>query len=150
MASGGTFSKYSHEFQTVTEGGEDTIYICRKCDLAINAEIKNETPACPDCGNKDFKEEKAIEVGNIFKLGTRYSEPFDLKFRDADGKEQPVIMGCYGIGPSRVLGAIVEVCHDEKGIIWPPEVAPFEAHLITLGKTKKEADALYEKLTHKV
>lgn len=150
LASGGTFSKYSHEFQTLTEGGEDTIFICQKCDLAINAEIKTETPTCPDCGGKDFKEAKAVEVGNIFKLGTKYSEPFGLRFRDAAGKEQPVIMGCYGIGPARVMGTIVEVSHDKDGIIWPEEVAPFQAHLLALGETaeiKKQADGLYEKLT---
>ncbi len=150
LASGGTFSKYSHEFQVISENGEDAIHICEKCDLAINDEIKDETPACPDCHSGDFKKEKAIEVGNIFKLGTKYSAPFDLKFRDRDGSEKTVVMGCYGIGPSRLMGAIVETCHDEQGIIWPNEVAPFNVHLLALGeeeKIKKEADALYEKLT---
>lgn len=152
LASGGTFSKYSHEFQALTEDGEDTIFICKKCNLAINAEIKPKTPACPDCGAKDFKEAKAVEVGNIFKLGTKYSEPFGLKFRDASGKEQPVIMGCYGIGPGRVMGTIVELHHDDQGIIWPTEVAPFAAHLLALGedeRIKKEADALYQQLAAK-
>lgn len=150
LASGGTFSKYSHEFQVINESGEDAIHICEKCDLAINDEIKDETPACPDCHSGDFKKEKAIEVGNIFKLGTKYSAPFDLKFRDRDGSEKTVVMGCYGIGPSRLMGAIVETCHDEQGIIWPNEVAPFNVHLLALGeeeKIKKGADALYEKLT---
>lgn len=148
-ASGGSFSKYSHEFQTISEAGEDTIYVCQKCKLAINKEIKDENPECPECKGSDFKEEKAIEVGNIFKLGTRFSEPFGLKFKDKDGKEQLVIMGCYGIGPGRVIGTIVETHHDNKGIIWPESVAPYKYHLIYLGdeKAKKEADALYEKLT---
>jgi prolyl-tRNA synthetase len=118
--------------------------------LAINEEIKNENPACPDCGGNDFKKAKAVEVGNIFKLGTRFSDPFDLKFKDKDGQEQTVIMGCYGLGPARAMGTIVEVHNDGKGIVWPEEVAPFKAHLLALGdddKVKKEADALYEKLT---
>jgi len=150
LASGGTFSKYSHEFQAVSEAGEDTIFICQNCqNLAVNAEIKSETPACPACSGMEFEEAKAVEVGNIFKLGTKYSEPFGLKFRDASGKEQPVIMGCYGIGPGRVMGTIVEVSHDEKGIIWPKEVAPFGAHLLALSeeeKIKKYAQGVYEKL----
>ncbi len=150
LALGGTFSKYSHEFQTVSEAGEDTIYVCNNCKkLAVNAEIKNETPACPDCGNKDFKETKSIEVGNIFKLGTKYAAPFGLKFKDKDGQEKDVIMGCYGIGPARVMGTIVEVSHDEQGIIWPESVAPFKYHLLALGESagiKKAADELYKKL----
>jgi prolyl-tRNA synthetase len=149
MASGGTFSKYSHEFQTISEAGEDIIYICSKCDLAINKEIKNGIPACPDCGGKDFKEQKAIEVGNIFKLGTKYSEPFDLNYKDENGRENLVVMGCYGIGLGRLMGAIVEVCHDENGITWPSQVAPFRAHLLALGddeRVKKYALGVYEKL----
>jgi prolyl-tRNA synthetase len=96
-----------------------------------------------------FREAKAIEVGNIFKLGTKYSEPFDLKFKDQDGKKQTVVMGCYGIGPGRLMGTVVETSHDEKGIIWPESVAPYKYHLLALGDSeeiKKETNALYEKL----
>jgi len=143
LASGGTFSKYSHEFQVITEAGEDTIHICQKCNLAVNAEVKNETPACPDCNGTDFKKAKAIEVGNIFKLGTKYSEPFDLKYKDEKGKEHLIIMGCYGIGLGRLMGTIAEICHDEKGLIWPSQVAPFQAHLIVLdGGEKTERQAM--------
>ena len=149
-ASGGSFSKYSHEFQTISEAGEDTIFICATCkNFAINKEIKAENPACPACGGMGFTEAKAIEVGNIFKLGTKYSAPFDLKFKDQNGQEQFVIMGCYGLGPNRVMGTIVEVSHDDKGIIWPESIAPFKYHLLALGDDtiiRKEADALYEKL----
>ena len=130
LASGGSFSKYSDEFQTVIDAGEDIIYICKKCKLAINKEIKAENLSCPNCKGAEFDEKKAVEVGNIFKLGTKYSLPFDLKFRDKDGTEKPVIMGCYGIGLSRLMGAIVEVNHDEKGIVWPKSAAPFLVHLI--------------------
>jgi prolyl-tRNA synthetase len=135
FASGGSFSKYSDEFQTITDAGEDIIYLCPKCKLAINKEIKAETTACTKCNGTDFEEKKAVEVGNIFKMGTRYSEPFDLKFKDKDGEEKLVLMGCYGIGLGRLMGAIVEVNHDEKGIIWPKLVAPFMVHLIQLGGT---------------
>jgi prolyl-tRNA synthetase len=146
LASGGTFSKYSHEFQMVTDAGEDTIYICNKCKIAINKEIKNENPACPNCSSDSFEEKKAVEVGNIFKLGTKYSLPFDLKFKDKDGTEKPVIMGCYGIGLSRGMGAIVEANHDDKGIIWPKEVAPFLVHLIAIKSDKKIVKATAEKI----
>jgi len=150
FAAGGSFSKYSHEFQTVTPAGEDIIYICQKCNLGVNKEIKTETPSCPDCGAKDFKEEKAIEVGNIFKLKTKYSEPFNLKVKDQSGKEKEIFMGCYGIGLGRLMGTIVEVHHDSKGIIWPLAVSPFQIHLILLGNNEplaKKGEELYNNLT---
>jgi len=149
FASGGTFSKYSHEFQMVTDAGEDIIYICNKCKTAVNKEIKAETPACPKCSSDSFIEKKAVEVGNIFKLATKFSLPFDLKFRDKDGQEKPVLMGCYGIGLSRAMGAIVEDNYDERGIIWPKNIAPFTAHLISLGDSKKvetTAQKIYQDL----
>ncbi|MCX6740251.1 MAG: His/Gly/Thr/Pro-type tRNA ligase C-terminal domain-containing protein [Candidatus Parcubacteria bacterium] len=150
FASGGSFSKYSHEFQTITLAGEDIIYVCEKCGLAINREIKDETEICPDCGAKDFKEEKAIEVGNIFKLLTKYSGPFNLKYTDKEGVEKPVIMGTYGIGLGRLMGTVIEVHHDDKGIIWPMSVAPFQLHLVTLGEAPelaKQAEIVYTSLT---
>jgi len=131
-ASGGSFSKYSHEFQTLAAAGEDLIYVCEKCQVAVNKEIIGEQNACPVCGNKKLMEKKAIEVGNIFKLGTKFSEPFGLKYKDQAGREQLAIMGCYGFGPSRVMGTLVEIYHDEKGIIWPESVAPFKIHLLSL------------------
>lgn len=147
FASGGTFSKYSHEFQTACEAGEDIIYLCEKCKVAINKEIIKEQNVCPECKGKDLKEIKAIEVGNIFKLGTKYSDIFDLKYLDKDGTEKPVLMGCYGIGPSRVMGTIVEKMNDERGIVWPEAVAPFTVHLIDLDDKKPEALEVYKKLT---
>lgn len=149
LASGGTFSKYSHEYQTITESGEDIINICKKCKLAINQEIKGEIKNCPNCKGSSFEEKKAVEVGNIFKLGTRYALPFGLKFRDKDGKEKSVIMGCYGIGLGRLMAAVVEVNHDQKGIIWPDNLAPFQVHLIRIEnnfKIKKMAEKIYEDL----
>jgi len=147
LASGGSFSKYSDEFQTVSEFGEDTIYICEKCQTAVNKEIKNENTKCPKCGGSVFEEKKAIEVGNIFKLGEKYSLPFNLKFRNKDGLEKPVLMGCYGIGLGRLMGAIVEINNDDKGIIWPKDVAPFVFHLIQIGeagKVVKVCKAIYK------
>ena len=147
LASGGSFSKYSDEFQTLTGAGEDLIYICKKCGIAINKEIKAENPVCPKCQGGEFEEKKSVEVGNIFKLATKYSLPFDLKFTDRDGHDKPVLMGCYGIGLGRLMGAIVEASHDDKGIIWPKSVAPFSVHLLQLDnnlKVKKAAQKLYK------
>jgi prolyl-tRNA synthetase len=148
FASGGSFSKYSHEFQTVTPAGEDTIYVCQKCKLAINKEIKGEIKECPQCGGTDFQEEKSIEVGNIFKLRTKYTAPFNLKVADKKGEKQEILMGCFGLGLSRLMGTIVEVYHDEKGIIWPESVAPFHVHLLDLG-AKAEAEKIYKELADK-
>ncbi len=149
LASGGTFSKYSDEFQTITDAGEDIIYICKKCGIAINKEIKAENPTCPKCSNGEFDEKKAVETGNIFKLGTKYSTPFDLKFTDKDAQDKPVLMGCYGIGLGRLMGAIVEASHDDMGIIWPKSVAPFLVHIISLGadkKVKASAEKIHQSL----
>ena len=133
LASGGTFSKYSHEFQTVTPYGEDEIYLCEKCKLAVNKEIITEEKyRCPKCKRKKLERKKSIEVGNIFKLKDKFSRPFNFKFRDKDKKERLIMMGCYGIGLGRLMGAIVEVHSDERGIIWPKEVAPFQIHIIPI------------------
>lgn len=151
LASGGTFSKYSHEFQTVTEAGEDTIYICKKCRLSINKEILADiNPVCPECQSEEFEVKKAIEVGNIFKLMEKYSAPFNLKFKDSDGKEKTVLMGCYGIGLDRLMGTAVEVSNDKNGIIWPKNIAPFSAHLVSLKSedesVKRQAENIYHAL----
>ena len=150
FASGGSFSKYSHEFQTITPAGEDEIYLCKKCKIGINKEVINENPNCPNCGEKKDKlqKEKSIEVGNIFPLNTRFSDAFSLTYKDKDGSSKPVIMGCYGMGISRAMGTIVEVLSDEKGIVWPESVAPFKFHLIELGEDK-EVNKFSEKIYNK-
>ena len=150
-ASGGSFSKYSHEFQVLTQYGEDTIYYCAKCHYAQNKEIAeiHADDNCPKCKIGEIAEGKSIEVGNIFSLKTKYSEPFSLEYVDQDGKNKPVMMGCYGIGPSRVMGSVVEVYHDENGIIWPQSIAPFKAHLLQIGEEKavaKFAKEVYDQL----
>lgn len=146
-ASGGTFSKFSHEYQTITPAGEDSIFICNKCNIAVNEEIMEELDKkCPQCGNKELKKEKAIEVGNIFELKDKFTKPFNVFFVDNDGKEKPVLMGCYGIGITRAMGAIVEICHDDKGIVWPDTVAPYRIHLVNLGKTEEQTEKIYNEL----
>jgi prolyl-tRNA synthetase len=132
-ASGGDFSKYSHEFQTLSDIGEDTVHVCEKCRIAVNQEIIVEQPNCPQCSGGNLVPHKAIEVGNIFKLHRRFTDAFGFTFTDTNGQEQGVEMGCYGIGPSRIMGTLVEVCNDAKGIVWPKEVAPYQVHLIVLG-----------------
>jgi prolyl-tRNA synthetase len=144
FASGGTFSKFSHEFQTECPAGEDTIFVCKNCKQAINKEIKNDVKNCPNCNGNSFERKKSIEVGNIFKLGEKFSRPFNLTFLDKDGTKKFVQMGCYGIGLGRLMGTVVEVFHDQKGIIWPKEVSPFQVHLIFVGK--KEVKEISEKL----
>jgi prolyl-tRNA synthetase len=155
-ASGGSFSKFSHEFQVFLDSGEDEIVYCKKCEFAQNREINTAKKGgpCPVCGAiVDVR--SAAEVGNIFRLGTKYSEPFRLTYRDAKGEERPVIMGCYGIGISRLMGVLAELSHDERGLVWPAAVAPFDAHLIALPhtsatETKKafaRAKKLYTELT---
>ncbi|MBI4414949.1 MAG: hypothetical protein HY566_01780 [Candidatus Kerfeldbacteria bacterium] len=150
-ASGGDFSKeYSHEFQVFTDAGEDTVIYCSSCSFAQNAEIASgqKGAPCPQCHSNALSSSRAIEVGNIFKLGTRFSEPIGAHFVDGQGASSPIIMASYGIGPSRVLGTIVEVHHDEKGILWPATVSPFQLHLLALGKDHMaHATALYDTLT---
>ncbi|MDD3190338.1 MAG: His/Gly/Thr/Pro-type tRNA ligase C-terminal domain-containing protein [Candidatus Pacebacteria bacterium] len=149
-ASGGDFSKYSHEFQTLTDAGEDNIHICDKCGIAINEEVVEELDGkCPECGSSDLHVEKAVEVGNIFKLKNRFTDPFNFKFLDSDGKEKTVMMGCYGIGPSRLMGTVVEILSDEKGVVWPKEIAPYQIHLVSLGNSdevKNKAEEIYNDL----
>jgi prolyl-tRNA synthetase len=153
FASGGSFSKYSHEFQTVTDAGEDVIYIDEKKKLAVNKEVLNDETLLKEMGiEKDnLVERKAVEVGNIFSLGTKFSDALELNYLDEKGEKRPVVMGSYGIGPGRLMGTIAEVLSDDKGLVWPKGIAPFDIHLISIedkeGKVKKEADKLYERLT---
>ncbi|PIR96713.1 MAG: prolyl-tRNA synthetase [Candidatus Doudnabacteria bacterium CG10_big_fil_rev_8_21_14_0_10_41_10] len=147
-ASGGTFSKYSHEFQVEIPTGEDVIFICKKCNYGVNKEISKDGK-CPKCLNIG-EQLKTSEVGNIFKLNTKYSKPFDFMFSDDKGEKQFVIMGCYGIGTTRALGTIVEVHNDKDGIIWPKAVSPYDVHLLSLQPDDKtvrmETDKIYKAL----
>ena len=139
FASGGAFSKFSHEFQTITDAGEDTIYLDEKKKMAVNKEVyTEEVLKSLKLKKKDLVEKKAIEVGNTFTLGTRFSDALDLTYKDEKGKKQKVIMGSYGIGPGRVMGAVVEVLSDDNGMIWPKSIAPYQVHLISLSSKDKE------------
>ena len=145
FASGGAFSKYSHEFQTLCETGEDTIYLDRKKGIAVNQEVyTDDVLAEMGLKKQELEEVRAIEVGNIFPLKTKYSEPLGLMYTDETGQQKPVVMGSYGIGPSRSMATIVEVLSDEKGIVWPKEVAPFKFHLV--GLDLAEAEKVYQTL----
>jgi prolyl-tRNA synthetase len=162
FASGGTFSKYSHEFQTISDAGEDIVYVhntdygkgtnMETGRAAINKEIFTDDVK-KDLGiDGDFQELKAIEVGNIFSLGFKFSEPFELTYKNEEGNEIPVFMGSYGIGITRLMGTIVETLSDDKGIIWPEAVAPFKVHLVLLGENenaKQQAEDLYTESTLK-
>ena len=151
LASGGVFSRYSHEFQTVCEVGEDEIYIKEGALEAVNKEIMNDSGFDSGETLKGFTRisEKSVEVGNIFKLGTKYSEALGLKYHDNIGKEHHVIMGSYGIAPSRSMGTVVELHHDDQGIIWPASIAPFKYHILcdnNSDEAVKQSNDLYAKL----
>lgn len=151
FASGGIFSEFSEEFQTISNAGEDTIYLDEERGVAVNKEIMNDDTLERLGLRKDsLVERRAIEVGNIFNLGTRFSEKLGLTYADEQGVSRPVVMGCYGIGPSRLMGVLVETLADEKGIVWPAVVAPFRYHLVSLGhagdEVSKVADELYADL----
>jgi len=148
FASGGAFSKFSDEFQTLSEVGEDSIYLDRKKQIAVNEEIyTNEVLADLGLKKDTLEKVKSIEVGNIFPLGTKYSDALGLKYRDERGEQKPVVMGSYGIGLGRSLGAVVEVHADEKGMVWPLSIAPFHVHLIALAGVEAETEKLYKELS---
>ncbi len=152
-AGGGVFTDaLTHEFQILNNEGEDTIYYCNKCDFAQNKELFKEgkNNVCPRCKKGEIKSSKSIEVGNIFPLGTRYAEKMKVFFSQADGSKKPLWLASYGIGVTRCIGAIVEMFHDEKGLIWPESVAPYKIHLVGLNlddsAVGKNAEQLYQQM----
>ncbi len=151
FASGGSFSKFSHEFQTLSDAGEDTIYLSRAKNIAINKEVlTDEVLVEVGVSQADLEEVKGIETGNIFSLGTKFSGPFDLAVDDEAGNKQTVLMGCYGIGVSRVMGTVAELLSDDRGLVWPASIAPAKVYLARLGNIPSvvsAADELYEELT---
>ncbi len=145
FASGGYFSKYSMEFQTISEVGEDTIYLHKTKKIAINKEVyTDEVLADLGLQKSELEEVRAVEVGNIFPLGSRFSDSLGLKFTDEEGQRQSVVMGSYGIGISRLMGLLAEHFADEKGLAWPAAVAPFDVYLIRLGDNREVIDAAEE------
>lgn len=151
FASGGAFTKFSHEFQTVCEAGEDTIYLHKGKNIAINEEVLNdESLANLGIKRDELQEVKSAEVGNIFNFGTEKSEQMDVTFADQNDKKQPVFLGSYGIGITRVMGVIAELMSDDKGLVWPENIAPAKVYIARLGdedSVVKAADDLYDKLS---
>lgn len=148
-ASGGGFSeKISYEFIVLTEAGEDKIFYCDLCEFCVNREIAKvkEGADCPKCGKSKLKSATGSEVGNVFDLGQKYGKDFGLTFRDSDNREKHPFIGCYGVGLTRLMGVIAELFHDEKGMIWPQSIAPFDVHLINLASDQKFADKIYQAL----
>jgi prolyl-tRNA synthetase len=138
----------------LTDAGEDTIYVHEGKKIAVNKEVLNdEVLADLGVARSDLVERKAVEVGNIFSLGTKFSGALELNYKDKEGNVKPVIMGSYGIGPGRLMGTVAEIWSDEKGLVWPESISPFAVHLIALfnesGTVQKEAEELYKKLTTK-
>lgn len=150
-ASGGAFTdKISYEFEVLTDAGEANTLYCPTCDFCVNIDdIKtyNEGENCPRCGKDKLKPALASEVANVFDLGQKYSKAFDLTYVDQKGEKHFPIMGCYGIGISRTMGVIVEKFHDDRGIIWPENIAPFKVSLISMADTTEKAEEIYKSLT---
>lgn len=149
LASGGAFSKYSEEFQVVSPLGEDTIYIHKRTGVAVNAEIIDDYMQTNGGSIEDFEKVRSIEVGNIFSLGTKFSEPLNCTFANQDGEQHPLIMGSYGIGVHRVMGVLAEIYATERGIDWPEKVAPIDVH-ITVLFPNNEALELAETISEKL
>lgn len=150
FASGGSFSAFSHEFQTICDAGEDTVYVNEDAKIAINKEVYTDEVKKELGVGGEFKEARAVEVGNIFTLGTRFSDALGLTYKNESGENVPVFMGSYGIGPARLMAVVAETLSDEKGIVWPKSIAPFAAHLVSISGGNAdviaEADKLYELL----
>lgn len=147
FASGGAFTQFSHEFQTITDAGEDIVYLDREKGVAINEEVlTDEVIAQLGVNRENLEKIKTAEVGNIFSFGGTKSEQLGLYFKDDDGVMKPVVLGSYGIGITRLMGVIAECFSDEKGLVWPESVAPFQVHLLSLGQNEK-ADEIYRSLT---
>lgn len=150
-ASGGVFtSGRTHEFQVIHPVGEDTIYHCAKCDWAHNKEIHIHKigAKCPECGG-EVETASSIEVGNIFRFGTVYSEKMKVNFKSADGGLRPAYLGSYGIGMSRLVGVLAEVFNDDAGLVWPESAAPFKVHLVSLGEAAVGAEKIYRDMLKK-
>lgn len=147
FASGGIFSRFSDEFQLLCDSGEDTVFIDQASGITINSEVAQDSAALQAAfGNRAYSltEHRAIEVGNTFKLGTRFTDAFGLKVHDATGQESSVLMCSYGIGTTRLAGAIAEVCSDERGLVWPKQVAPYDTHIIIVEHTDQTRETLVE------
>ncbi len=146
FASGGAFTKFSHEFQTICEAGEDVIYLHRGKNIAINEEVIDDAVAELGISRDELEQIKTAEVGNIFNFGTQKTDEMGLHYIDSEGKKQSLHIGSYGIGVTRVMGVIAEKLSDDKGLVWPEAIAPYKVYLVSIGDVSKQADELYEQL----
>lgn len=147
FAGGGAFTKFSHEFQTICDAGEDILYTNEDYSIAVNEEVLDDATKELGVDKSTLKPVKSAEVGNIFKFGTEKSEQMGVYYTDASGKQQPIYLASYGVGITRVMGVLVEKFADEKGIIWPEQVAPYNVYLVSIGKEGTvEAEKLYTEL----
>ncbi len=148
FASGGAFTKFSHEFQTVCDAGEDVLYINEDKTVAVNEEVLDDATAELGISKDELSPVKTAEVGNIFKFGTEKGEQMNVTFKDAEGIDKPIYLASYGVGITRVMGVLVEKFGDDKGLVWPEAVAPFRVHLVGLnledGEVKDWAEGVYE------
>ncbi len=151
FASGGAFTKFSHEFQTICDAGEDILYVHREKNIAVNEEVLDDAVAELGINKDELEQVKSAEVGNIFNFGTEKAEQMGIHFTNKDGKQQPIYLASYGIGITRAMGVIVEKFADDKGIVWPESVAPAKVYLVRIGgdEATGHADALYAELTGK-
>lgn len=147
FASGGAFTKFSHEFQTVCDAGEDVIYLHRQKNIAVNEEVLDEAAKELGVNRDELEPVKTAEVGNIFNFGSQKTDDMGLKFAGQDGQQASVFMGSYGIGVTRVMGVLAEKLSDDKGLVWPKHIAPYQVYLASIGDTAGSADKLYEVLT---
>ena len=147
FASGGAFTKFSHEFQTICDAGEDIIYLHREKNIAVNEEVIDDAVKELGISRDELEKVKTAEVGNIFNFGSQKTDEMGLKFTSKEGRLESIFMGSYGIGITRVMGVIVEKFADDKGIVWPEAVAPYQVYLATIGDVAEQADALYKELT---
>lgn len=146
FASGGAFTKFSHEFQTICDAGEDVIYLHRGKNIAINEEVIEDAIADLGIDKSELEQVKTAEVGNIFNFGTQKTDEMGLYYTDSDGSKKSLYLGSYGIGVTRVMGVIAEKMSDEKGLVWPESIAPFKVYLVSIGNVSDEASAIYEEL----
>ena len=147
FASGGAFTKFSHEFQTICDAGEDILYVNDDRTVAVNEEVLEDAAMELGIDKASLKPVKSAEVGNIFKFGTEKSEQMKIFYTAKDGSQQPIYLASYGVGITRVMGVIVEKFADEAGLVWPITVAPYQLYLATIGDVAEQADALYSELT---
>ena len=149
FASGGAFTKFSHEFQTICDAGEDVIYLHREKNIAINEEVIDDAVKELGIEREELEKVKTAEVGNIFNFGTQKTDEMGLYYTDNEGKQQSLHIGSYGIGVTRVMGVIAEKMSDDKGLVWPESIAPAQVHLVQIGDVDYDAQVLYDSLAAK-